>query len=268
LTNELPAGIKKLAVLAIVVIHDLIYRTYPKQFTWIDRIIYSRKFKQALHEADKVVAISQSTQRDLNKYYPWVQSKVTVIYQAVSADFRRAEIIEIKGSYLLMVGSVTSRKNHELLIRSYSEMDPKDRKLVKIVGRGKQYKAFLKQLINQFDLTEWFEFVAYIDNKDLIDLYQGALALVFVSHYEGFGIPLLEALTLRLPVIAHKNSSIAEVLGNYGIIVEYNNHISLKEVIIKIDGLADKSSRFVDLEDHLQKFEPKKLSQLIFNQFR
>ena len=255
LSNELPFQLS--SVPCVVVIHDLIFKKFPQQFSLLDRWIYNLKFKNALAVARKVVCISQSTRNDIVKQYGIGTAKTAVIYQPVSPLFRSEDIHPIsRGAYHLFVGTVNPRKNLNLIIEAYKALPDQYRKRVIVAGRGGRYKEKMELKLKRYDLSEFFEFRAYVSTGQLIELYKNADSLIFPSYYEGFGRPIIEALTFRKPVIAMNISSIPEVLGKHGIIIEYDSVKSLTAAIIALTNKAVRSSVLEGVGEHLRAFDP------------
>ena len=123
----------------------------------------------------------------------------------------------------------------------------------------------MKELSSQYQLEEWIDFVGNVSDLELLELYQQAIGLIFPSKYEGFGRPLLEALTLRIPVITGRNSSLPEVVGKYGTIIEYDRAELLVAAIEKHNKSTNGNDRFTGLENHLDKFSPENHSNLIMS---
>ena len=269
LSNELPYGIQNSVVKSIVTIHDVLFREFPQQFSIADRWIYKKKFQHALQASDHVMATSRHTKSDIIKHFAHQEDKITVAYQPVSSIFRTAPFIEShEKRHYLFVGTINARKNLEYILEAYSLL-PKNqlRKLV-VVGEGKAYKQKMKELSSQYQLEEWIDFVGNVSDLELLELYQQAIGLIFPSKYEGFGRPLLEALTLRIPVITGRNSSLPEVVGKYGTIIEYDRAELLVAAIEKHNKSTNGNDRFTGLENHLDKFSPENHSNLIMSLLR
>lgn len=266
LSNELPKGIHELSVRSVVAIHDVFHKTFPEQFRSVDRFISERKYKYALKAADKIIAISSSTQAQLENYYPEARGKLNVVYQSVAPEYRNQDTVSSASSmiepFLLFVGTLGKRKNLQAVVRAYDLLSPELRIPIKIVGREVAFTQALKKEIATKGLDDSFQFLGPTSQKTLINLYKDAEALVFPSLNEGFGRPILEALTLGTPVIAYRNSSIPEVIGNYGIIVEQSNPEALKVALQNF--LTRKISvRKEGLKEHLDKFDPSLLAHLL-----
>ena len=268
ISNELPRGLREAGIGSVVMIHDLIYKAFPIQFSAIDRMIYQNKFSHAIQTANQIIAASQSTKTDILEYFKIDEAKVKVIYQAVSPKFRIvAESKEQREPSFLVVGSINQRKNLEALVKAYKLLPPENRWPVYCVGIGKKYLVKMKRMIRKLDLEQCFIFSGHLSDAALKQKYLNAKALIFPSQYEGFGLPLLEALYSGLAVIANNNSSIPEVLSNYGIIVECNMSTELKAALLKVQQ-EDFNLDDASISKHLEKFNPALISAQIIDQLK
>jgi len=159
---------------------------------------------------------------------------------------------------LLYVGSLIERKSFLLIVEAMALIADNQRIKVKVVGKGRLYMDRVKVRIQELKLEEHFEFLDHIDNKDLISLYDNAIAMVYPSIYEGFGIPLIESLYRETPVITTTASSLPEAAGPGAIYIEPNDQQALAAALIDITsdeylrkdlaskGKAYVSSRYTD----------------------
>lgn len=265
LSNELPFGISKSEVKSVVTIHDVLFRTFPQQFSAIDRWIYQRKFQNAIESADQIIATSQSTREDIEHYFTTNQP-IEIAYQAISEVYRGGEKDEsFPKEHYIVVGTINDRKNLRLLIEAYMRLPEKERKQVVVVGNGNRYKAKMLDLVDKYGLTQYFSFIGNVDDQTLKSLYKKSIGLVFPSKYEGFGRPIVESLSLGIPVITGANSSLPEVMGKHGIIIEYNRAESLVEAITKMNKRSYREALMIGVENHLRKFDSDTHSKLIMN---
>lgn len=227
LSHELPFGLDK-DIKKVVTFHDLIYEKYPEQFGYFDQKMYHWKYRSAVKRANAVVAISESTKADLVAYYGVEASKILVIYQSCQDVF--FDTIKEEGklqtsslpasTYYLYVGSIIERKGLLQLIIAYATLPEVYRKPLVIVGKGdKNYLNKVTDLIKYYRLQPYVHFVNGMTNADLVTLYDGAFALIYPSVYEGFGIPIIEALARKIPVITSDISSLPEACGPGAILV-------------------------------------------------
>lgn len=232
LSGELPFGIQRSGAKAVVTIHDLIFERYPKQYGVINTNIYRKKFQYACAKADRVIAISAQTKTDLIDLYKIPEEKIEVCYQSCAPHFAEKATDQKKQQlrnayhlpeqFFLYVGSIIERKN--LLRICEGLVAGNITTPLVVVGNGKKYKEDVKTFLANHNRTAQ---VLFLSEKNIGDqklslnypenlaaLYQMALALVYPSIYEGFGIPVLEALWSGLPVITSNISCLPETGGD------------------------------------------------------
>lgn len=267
LSNELPFGIKKTKVKSIVTIHDLIYKTYPNDFKYIDRKIYDYKFRYACNNADKIIAVSESTKKDIIDIYNISPKKIDVVYQSCHKIFKNSLTEEtinkilrhynIPNNFILYVGSIIKRKNLLGLVKAINKIkDQIDIPLV-VIGKGKKYEQEIKTYISENKLEKLviFSQVAYLD---LPAIYQRASVFIYPSVYEGFGIPIIESLWSKTPVITTNTSSLPEAAGNSSYFCNTNDNNSIADGILKILNDKDIANKMIqDGLEYVQKFENK-----------
>lgn len=229
LSNELPLDIRRAGIPSIVTIHDVIFRRCPDNYKPVDRMIYDAKWRHAVKAATRIIAISQCTANDIEYFYGADPDKISIIYQGCDPLFHQPVtpqmIREVRlkynlpERYIACVGTVEPRKNQLLAIRGLQQL-PEDVKLV-IAGRGRQpYASRVRRAISDLRLDDrviWIEGVAL---PDLPALYAGARLSAYLSRYEGFGLPAIEALACGTPVIAATGSCLEEAAGKGGIYVD------------------------------------------------
>jgi len=235
----------------ITTIHDLTWRIYPEYHTPDIVEAHERKMQKTIKYKDIIIVDSYNTKRDLYKYYPQVKknNKVYVIYPGIDERFKpikdKEKIkkvlakykVEYPKRYLLYVGAIEPRKNLDTAIKVFSRLI-KDKNYSDleflIVGRAGWKNEEIFQLIKDLGLDKKVKFVGFVEDEDLPYFYNAAKVLVYLSKYEGFGLPPLEALACGIPVLAGENSSIQEILPRkYLTRLEHNSHIlkKLKTVI-------------------------------------
>ncbi len=257
LSNELPYGIHKTSIKAVVTIHDLIYKNFPQQFKLADRLIYDKKFKYAVYNSDVVLATSNHTKEDILSHFKVSSDKIKVLYQSIDATYRTTDPRKSQdGKHFLVVGTINERKNLKILISAYEFLPEEHRHPVIVVGQGKQYLEEVRSMLIEKGLTSHFIFLTHVSNIELAQLYLDAICLVFPSQYEGFGIPILEALSLNVPVITNNCTSLPEVVGSFGIIIEFNSIESLVKALIKMDNKRYREQLLINVDSHLSRFRP------------
>lgn len=246
LSNELPPGLRRTNIKSIVTVHDLIFKNFPNTYGFIDRNTYDIKFRQSCNNADKILAISENTKQDIIQFYNIDSNKIEVIYQSCDSLFytpmakKDSEQIvkkyNLPKEYLLFVGSIAKRKNLEIIINAYNNLHPKYRVTLVIVGNGKEsYKKKLTTLIHENKLEKNVIWISNLkNNHHLQAFYQEAIALIYPSFYEGFGLPVVEALLSKTPVITSNTSSLPEAGGNHSLYVNPNDSEELAEGVQKI----------------------------------
>ena len=223
LSNELPLNIRSVSstVKSVVTIHDVIFRRLPSCYPFVDRCIYDYKFRRACRNADHIIAVSECTKRDIVNDYGVAPEKVSVIYQGCDPLFSQPalpkRIAEVKrkyslpGKFVVSVGTIEERKNLLSVVKALLEL-PEDIHLV-AVGRRTKYASLVDRFIIENGLSHRVHMLHAVPYADLPVIYQCASAFAYMSLYEGFGIPLLEALNSRLPVVAATGSCLEEAGG-------------------------------------------------------
>jgi glycosyltransferase involved in cell wall biosynthesis len=223
LSNELPLNICKASpgVKSVVTVHDIIFRRLPGCYPVIDRWIYDYKFRRACVNADRVIAVSECTKRDIVKDYGISPDKVSVIYQGCDPLFAQVpdagRVAEVRAKYSLpdkfvvSVGTIEERKNLLSVIKALALLDG-DVHLV-AVGRGTKYLSRVERFVAENNLSHRVHLLHDVPFADLPVIYRCAGAFVYMSLYEGFGIPLLEALNSCVPVVAATGSCLEEAGG-------------------------------------------------------
>ena len=229
LSHEIPVGIKQTKIPTIVTIHDLIFKIYPDYYPTAQRWIYDWKFRYACENADMVVAISEQTKRDIIQYYGIDEKKIRVVYQTCDERFQQnisaEQIAETKQKmnlpqdYMLYVGSIIERKNLLRVVQAMLQL-PKnfDIPLV-VIGEGKAYKEKVIDFIKENKLQNRVIFIDKMVYSQLPEVYAGASLFLYPSEYEGFGIPVIEALFMKTPVITSDCSCLPEAAGNDAMLV-------------------------------------------------
>jgi len=263
LSNELPGGIDKSSIASLVTIHDVLFKAFPQQFSWIDRQVYQRKFTQAIATADMVLATSKYTERDIRHYFS-TSKEIEVVYQSIVPELRNSARTA-KRNHFLVVGTINERKNLALVIEAYRQLPKESRRPVKVVGEGKSYKAQMLARIQEYKLEPYFEFLGRVSDEKLSELYSASYALIFPTKYEGFGRPVIEALSHGTPVLTGLNSSLPEVVSKYGIIIEYDRPETLTEAMRAMASESKRSALMNGVKGHLAQFAPELVSQKLMN---
>lgn len=245
MSNELPLNIADSGVKSIVTIHDVIFKHYPQYYNWIDRKICDYMLRRACVNADHVIAVSQYTKQEIIRYYGIDGEKISVAYQgcdtAYAQEIAPEKLVEVKERYnlpdkfLLYVGSIEERKNLQLAVKALRLLDERI-KLV-AVGKSTPYIDTIKRYIKYSGKEGLADDVMFMHNVPFADLpsfYRLATAFVYPSRIEGFGIPLLEAITSGVPAIGCTGSCLEEAGGPGSIYVDPDDKEAMAQAIHKI----------------------------------
>ncbi len=235
LSGELPTGLARRNIRSIVTIHDLIFLRYPQFYNAVDRLIYKKKFLAACDESDLIIAISKQTKQDIIDYFGISDYKIRLVYQGCDPQFyepcsdeKKKAVVEkykLPAKYILYVGTIEKRKNLNAIIRALPSV-PQEYKLVAI-GSPTDYLKEVNSEIERLQLQNRVMLIQKSDFTDLPAIYQQAQVFVLPSVFEGFGIPVLEALNSKIPVITSNTSSLPEAGGPHSM---YINPVSCKEL--------------------------------------
>ena len=227
LSHELPFGIELTDIKTVVTIHDLIFLRYPKYFQLIDRSIYNQKFRHACHVATRIHAISHQTKLDLISFFGIPAEKIKVIYQAINPLFYKVcteeQKLSIRDKYqlpekfLLSVGTIEARKNLVGILKGMLEV--KTGLPLVVIGKPTNYLREVQQLLSEHPTELKVFFLSEVNDMDLHVLYQSAVATIYPSLFEGFGLPVAEAQASGCPVITSNISSLPEAAGEAALYV-------------------------------------------------
>jgi glycosyltransferase involved in cell wall biosynthesis len=249
LSHEIPVGIQHIKSLkTVVTMHDLVFKVYPEYTPFLQRQIYDFKFKYACKNADTIIAISEQTKQDIIEFYKISPEKIKVIYQTCGDAFQDWENIppptnlkNLPSEYMLYVGSIIERKNLLRIIEAMSLL-PKDLLIpLVVVGSGGAYLQQVKEKIKQTNLTEKVILIEKMIYEQLPALYRNAQVFIYPSEYEGFGIPVIEALFSKVPVITSNISCLPEAGGKDSLLVNPKSSEAISEAIYK--SLTDNDLR-------------------------
>lgn len=250
LSHEIPYGLPATGIPTIVTIHDLVFKHYPEQYKWLDVKIYDRKFRYACENSDLIIAISESTKRDIMQFYGIAEDKIRVIYQSCHEGFMlekpasaRNAVLEkyaLPKAFMLYVGSLIERKNLLGVVEAMAGLPPALKLPLVVVGQGDGYKKRVQQLAQERGVLDQLIFIQPTF-AELPALYQQAQLFVYPSYAEGFGIPVLEALFSGVPVLTSNVSSLPEAAGPGGYLVNPGSAEEMKEGMVSL--LTDQALR-------------------------
>ena len=229
LSNELPVDLPQ-GIRKVVTVHDLIFLRFPMFYNPVDVRIYKAKVKAACMSADRVVAISRQTADDVIGFLGVSDAKIDVVYQGCHPQFKTkksSEEIEavkrkyrLPNQYILNVGTIERRKNVILAVQALGLLPPASRIPLVIMGRETPYKKSVIAAAKQAGTLESILFLHDASFPDFPAIYRGAQLFVYPSLFEGFGIPLVEALESGIPAITSKGSCFTEAAGPESIYVD------------------------------------------------
>ncbi len=253
LSGELPMGIRKSGIKSVVTIHDLIFLRHPEFYHWIDTKIYAWKFRQTLREADHIIAISECTKRDILEYGEVDERKISVIYQSCAPKFSVSKNAAPSERYILSVGSIEARKNILLAVKALPYL-PEEVKLV-IVGRHTPYTDEVRTFAEKEGLTHRVKIMHGVSDEALPKLYAEAEAFVYPSRYEGFGIPIIEAISCGLPVVACTGSCLEEAGGPDALYVDPDDAQAMAQAIKQVlRGAEGREERIERSQKYIKRF--------------
>ena len=276
LSNEIPFGIHKYRIRSVVTIHDLIFLRYPEWYKQTDRLIYKSKTLYSCRNSDRIITISNQTKADIIEFYKINPDKIDVVYQGCDPQFyhesavsRKEEILKkynLISGYLLYVGTVEKRKNLLNIVKAIHS--GKISTTLVVIGRQTRYADEVKNYISRYQLSN-IRFLENVPNQDLPSLYQMASLFIYPSTYEGFGIPILEALYSRIPVITTSGGCFREAGGEYSI---YVNPADIEQISDSIKKVTDDKDLRLDMinkgYDHALKFNDKNIALNLMNSYR
>ncbi|MFC5283519.1 glycosyltransferase family 4 protein [Pedobacter alpinus] len=261
LSGEIPFGIEKTKIKSIVTVHDLIFLRYPELFKYVDRKTYLKKFSYATEKANKIIAISEQTKLDIIDFLGINEDKIEVIYQGCHPAFKKEENkqeqnnllrkLGLPKDFILNVGTIEARKNVFNVVKSIKDLDVP----LVIIGKETSYSKEIHQYVLRNNLENRIIFVKGISMDDLALIYKSAKAFVYPSLFEGFGIPIIEALYSKTPVITNISGVFPEAGGPSSYYVDPNNIDKLTQAIEDVISNSELSLNMIkDGFKFVQKF--------------
>lgn len=241
LSQELPVGIEKTGTKSVVTMHDAIFMRYPELYDPFYRTIFTKKNRYSCRVADRIIAISEQTKNDIIEFFGADPGKIDVVYQGCNNIFRQPvtpdDIAAVKRKYALpndfivTVGAIEKRKNQGIILDALHQ-GKIDIPLV-IIGGKTKYAEEIAKKTHEYSLEHQIIVLDNVSTTDLPAIYHAALCMIYPSLFEGFGIPILEALCCQTPVITSQGSCFAETGGDAALYIDPEN----------ADDVANKLSR-------------------------
>jgi glycosyltransferase involved in cell wall biosynthesis len=204
---------------SVATVHDMVFELFPQFYNGPNFDLFRQRKRLSVQRADAVICVSDTTRQDVLRLYELDADKVHVVHNACSDIFRRLDGTEVPASsqieqpFLLYIGNRARYKNFDVLAKAYSLWHRRKEVALVLVG-GKSFSESEQQLMEKLAIAKQVKLLSNIDDETLCYLYNRALAFVYPSVYEGFGMPLLEAMACGCPIIASCIPSTVEVAGN------------------------------------------------------
>ncbi len=256
LSGEIPFGLSQMGIKTVVTVHDLIFLRYPQFYSVFDRYIHKLKASYAVRNSDVIVAVSEQTKNDIVSFFKVSPDKIWVIYQGCQDVFkvsvsrtviaRILDVFNLPHHFILNVGTVEERKNILSAVKAIRDLDIH----LVIVGAETAYTKRVKEYIAVNNMGSRVHFLKGVSSEELAALYQAATLFVYPSLYEGFGIPIIEALFSGTPVITSKDGCFSEAGGPSSIYVDPMDTLAFTEAIETV--LTDKDLRGYMREEGLR----------------
>ncbi|MCQ2973548.1 MAG: glycosyltransferase family 4 protein [Bacteroidales bacterium] len=277
LSNEIPSNIEKTSVKSVISMHDLIFLRFPEQFPAFDRYFYKKKCYSSCNRADAVIAISENTKNDLIEFNVCDQSKIHVVYQGCNPIFAKdisdIQLDNVRKKYslpqqfILSVGAIERRKNHIAVIQAIKNGNI-DIPYI-IAGRKTDYLSVLEQEILKLGLNNKVKFLFDVPLNDLPAIYHLSSLVVYVSLFEGFGIPIIEAMNCKVPVITSLGSCFSETGGDAVVYCDPNNIEQISHSILELLSDTDKRNELINKGlIHKEKFSDYTVANNLMNIYK
>ncbi|QDP86393.1 glycosyltransferase family 4 protein [Chryseobacterium sp. SNU WT5] len=275
LSGELPLKWNDKPIKKIVTIHDLIFMRFPQYYSFFDRKIHFWKFKKAAEQADLIIAISEQTKRDIIQFLKAPECKIRVVYQGChhafkenqSADFLASvkEKFNLPGRFILNVGTIEKRKNLLNIVKAITGTN------IPLVVIGKKTKYFnkVKKYITKNKLESHVHVLENVSMEELAAIYKLADIFVYPSLFEGFGIPVIEALFSKSPVITSNLSCLPEAGGKDSLYIDPHNFKDLKAKILFLwNNESERKRRAEKSLEFVQKFNDNQIAENLYSVYQ
>lgn len=277
LSGELPLGLKNSGIKSVVTIHDLIFLRHPEYYHWIDRKIYTWKFHQTIKQADKIIAVSECTKRDILEFGKINPEKIEVIYQSCNPKFTVTPSVQdiesttikynLPKRYLLCVGTIEERKNLILAVKSLKFL-PEDIHLV-AVGKKTKYADKVKKQADKIGVSHRLHLLSGVNDDELNVIYKNAEVFVYPSRYEGFGIPIIEAIFCGLAVVACTGSCLEEAGGpDCSYVSPDDTEGMAASIMFLLNNEEERKKRITSSLEYVQKYKGMNIANAVFEVYK
>ncbi len=275
LSGELPLKWDKTPIKKVVTIHDLIFMRYPQYYSFFDRKIHFWKFKKSAEMADKIIAISEQTKEDIIEYLKVPEDKIEVIYQGCHQAFKENQTEEfiqktkekfnLPERFILNVGTIEERKN---LLNIVKAIDKTEIPLV-VVGRKTKYFTRIEQYIKKNKLEKQIHFLEGVSMDELAVIYKLADIFVYPSFFEGFGIPIIEALFSKTVTVTSNTSCLPEAGGKDSVYIDPKNYLDIQSKIKFLWANESERKRRAERSfEFVQKFNDEPIANELMNLYQ
>jgi len=231
----------------VITVHDMYHRSIPELMNRFLNVVFKFFGDHAIRFADEVIVISEQTKADVKTYLNINEGRLNLVHQALNDKFNEHSYPDIntlgkfglvKDKYILTVGKVLPSKGLDDLLKGFSLFTALDNNDMKIVSAGTHPGEFINdinKLVEQLGLKNSVKLLGYVEDGELFHLYKNCAVVVVPSHYEGFGLPILEAMKFGKPVIVRNASSLTEVVADGGLLFNTNEELSTSLIKIVSD---------------------------------
>lgn len=257
----------------IGIVHDLMSILYPNNYDAITKILLKKYFK-SLKKFDKIIVNSISTKNDLNKFFNIDKRKIKVIYPSVNVKKfkKRVESIDksklkLNKKYILYIGDMRKNKNLISALRAFkSYLDNNNEEIYFYIAGNKKYQySNLHKFVEENEISECVKFLGYVSEKEKIALYQNSFSFIFPSYYEGFGIPIIEAMASGTPVITSATSSMKEIAEGASLLVAPDNYEQIRLSLEKLNNKETRRSLIIKGKNRVDKLNKNDPSDILLN---
>jgi glycosyltransferase involved in cell wall biosynthesis len=276
LSNEIPFGMHDPGIKKVVIIHDLIFLRYPGLYPVFDRAIYKKKTKYACKFADHIIAASEQTRQDIIDFYRVPGEKISVIYPGTDPSFfsetctDSAAFFSTHRKYILSIGAITPRKNLLKTVQAFhSVKDKYNLDLVVIgtaIGMGRKYLKTIMQFIIDKGIQDRIHFLGNVPYQYMPDLCRKAEMMVYPSQFEGFGMPIVEGMSSRIPVVTSNRGCFPEAGGAGALYINPDDFSEIAGAITRLmesDNLRD--TLINNGLKHVEKFRQERITDSILD---
>lgn len=278
LSNELPSGVSpRDSFTSVLTVHDLIFLRFPEYYNPVDVRIYTWKLRQACRHATHIVAVSQQTANDLQEFLHVDEKKLRVVYQGHHPNFSSIaspetlkqvrDKYQLPAEFILCVGTLEERKNAATVIKSLQSMH--EQLPLVLVGKPTRYMTALQALVNERKLGDRVRFLHQVSFADLPAVYQSASVFVYPSVFEGFGIPIVEAIASGIPVVSSIGSAFSEAGGPHCLYCNPADPSAFGEAMDRVLGNnLLRESMIAGSREYIKRFEPAVIAAELMKVYR